>query len=188
MRQFDASLAAPLFTLPSTALPDTNPLNLLSPRNLLRGKKMGLPSGQQVARLMGVTPLTNDQLSQNHRIEVEAPIVITGPTATWWRSSVSSTWRTRTQEALRRSGMGRRGPAVVLHLEGGRDRRAARATWRPAGPRRRPHRGRGPRRPAAKGPQLVSVLEAAWKPTPPIAPARGQFTMADLLKYAGVWS
>jgi hypothetical protein len=23
---------------------------------------------------------------------------------------------------------------------------------------------------------------------PPIAPARGQFTMADLLKYAGVWS
>ena len=31
-------------------------------------------------------------------------------------------------------------------------------------------------------------LNAAWKPAPPIAPARGQFTMADLLKYAGVWS
>ena len=42
---------------------------------------MGLPSGQQVARLMGVTPLTNEQLWQNHRIEVEAPIVSTGPTA-----------------------------------------------------------------------------------------------------------
>ena len=31
-------------------------------------------------------------------------------------------------------------------------------------------------------------LQPAWKPAPPIAPARGQFTMADLLKYAGVWS
>ena len=31
-------------------------------------------------------------------------------------------------------------------------------------------------------------LNPAWKPAPPIAPARGQFTMADLLKFAGVWS
>ena len=32
------------------------------------------------------------------------------------------------------------------------------------------------------------LLNALWKPTPPIAPARGQFTVADLLKFAGVWS
>ena len=32
------------------------------------------------------------------------------------------------------------------------------------------------------------ALNAVWKPTPPMAPARGQFTMADLLKFAGVWS
>ena len=31
-------------------------------------------------------------------------------------------------------------------------------------------------------------LQPTWKPAPPIAPARGQFTMADLLKFAGVWS
>ncbi len=31
-------------------------------------------------------------------------------------------------------------------------------------------------------------LNPAWKPAPPLAPAKGQFTMADLLKYAGVWS
>ena len=75
----------PLFTLPSTALPDSNPLNLLSSRNLLRGKKMGLPSGQQVARLMGVTPLTNEQLWHNHRIEVKTPIVSRpAPTAQTW--------------------------------------------------------------------------------------------------------
>ena len=47
--------------------------SLLSQRNLLRGRKMGLPSGQQVARLMGVTPLTHAQLWTNHRIEVDDP-------------------------------------------------------------------------------------------------------------------
>src|SRR5215217_3405362 len=71
VRQFDASLANPLFKMPTTALPDTNTLGLLSQRNLRRGRKMGLPSGQQVARLMGVTPLTPTQLWTNHRIEVE---------------------------------------------------------------------------------------------------------------------
>ena len=39
---------------------------------------MGLPSGQQVARLMGVKPLTNDQLWKNHRIEVKIPIDSSG--------------------------------------------------------------------------------------------------------------
>ena len=62
VRQFDTSLANPLFKLPQTALPDANTLGLLSQRNLQRGRKMGLPSGQQVARLMGVTPLTPTQL------------------------------------------------------------------------------------------------------------------------------
>ena len=73
VRQFDATMATPLFTLPTTALPDSNPLESSSSRNLLRGKKMGLPSGQQVARLMGVTPLTNAQLWKSHRIEVRSP-------------------------------------------------------------------------------------------------------------------
>ncbi len=44
---------------------------------------------------------------------------------------------------------------MVLHPEGGRDRRQG----PPAGAGRRAHRGRGPRRPVAKGPQLVSVPE-----------------------------
>ena len=97
MRQFDASLADPLFKLPSTALPDTNTLGLLSQRNLRRGRKMGLPSGQQVARLMGVTPLTNAQLWQNHRIEVKIPIVSSNVVK---RSQGSSTWRTRASSTL----------------------------------------------------------------------------------------
>jgi hypothetical protein len=32
------------------------------------------------------------------------------------------------------------------------------------------------------------LLNALWKPTQHIAPARGQFMMADLLKFAGIWS
>ncbi len=34
----------------------------LAERNLLRGSRVGLPSGQDVARAMGVTPLTNAEL------------------------------------------------------------------------------------------------------------------------------
>ena len=81
VRQFDASLADPLFKMPLTALPDANTLGTLSGRNLRRGRKMGLPSGQQVARLMGVTPLTNAQLSDNYRIKVTIPIPTIGPGA-----------------------------------------------------------------------------------------------------------
>ena len=58
-----------------------------------------------------------------------------------------------------------------------------------AGPRRRADCGRGSRRPVAEGSQLVSVLES--RPGSPRLPSRrlaGKFTMADLLKYAGVWS
>ena len=43
----------PLFKLPANALPDANTLGLLSQRNLRRGRKMGLPSGQQVGAADG---------------------------------------------------------------------------------------------------------------------------------------
>ena len=74
---------------------------------------------------------------------------------------------------------------MVLHPEGGRDRR------------------QGPRELGPVGGRIVAevlvgllqhdknsylYLQPTWKPAPPIAPARGKFTMADLLKYAGVWS
>ena len=35
---------------------------------------MGLPSGQQVARMMDVRELSNAELSENHHIEIEWPI------------------------------------------------------------------------------------------------------------------
>jgi hypothetical protein len=36
-----------------------------------------------------------------------------------------------------------------------------------------------------RDPNSYLYLDAAWKPAPPIAPTTGQFTFADLLKFAG---
>ena len=35
-----------------------------------------------------------------------------------------------------------------------------------------------------RDPNSYLYLNAAWKPVPPIAPAAGQFTFVDLLKFA----
>jgi hypothetical protein len=37
-----------------------------------------------------------------------------------------------------------------------------------------------------RDPHSYLYLDAAWKPTPPIAPTKGQFGFVDLLRYAGV--
>ena len=58
--KIDTSLVNPLGTLPvSIAAP---PFQSLPVRNLLRGFRMGLPSGQAVARHMGFTPISDDKL------------------------------------------------------------------------------------------------------------------------------
>jgi Animal haem peroxidase len=182
VRQFDASLANPLFQLPSTSLPDTNPTSRLSVRNLLRGKKMGLPSGQQIARLMDVTPLTHAQLSQNHRINVRVPIV--GNVVEIVPPGEFDVENQNLKQIFDEPGWGDEAPLWFYILKEaeivGRGRELG-----PVGGR-------------IVAEVLVGLLqrdvnsylylEPAWKPMPPVAPARGQFTMADLLKYAGVWS
>ena len=59
-RRMDGKLSLPLFNLPGTVVNDNTPS--LAERNLLRGSRLGLPAGQDVAARMGVTPLTNTQL------------------------------------------------------------------------------------------------------------------------------
>ena len=63
-RLIDTRLALPLHDLPGTVVPrDILPaFTNLAERNLLRGKRLGLPSGQAVAAAMRLQPLTNDQL------------------------------------------------------------------------------------------------------------------------------
>jgi hypothetical protein len=180
VRQFDTSLANPLFKLPQTALPDTNTLGLLSQRNLQRGRKMGLPSGQQVARLMGVTPLTPTQLWTNHRIKVQIPIVgnvvkvlqeydeqnqslkdlFADP---GWNGEAPLWFYILKEAEIVGNGreMGPVGGRIIAEVLVGL---------------------------LQKDPNSYLYLQPGWKPTTPIAPTAGKFTMADLLKFAQVWS
>lgn len=66
-RKIDASIAKPLFKLPG--LPGDRPS--LPRLNLMRGRALGLPSGQDVAAAMGAPPLTAAQLGLG-KIELPA--------------------------------------------------------------------------------------------------------------------
>jgi hypothetical protein len=61
-RKIDTKLSIPLSTLPGSAVPPPDPTTHLAVRNTLRGKHVGLPSGQQVARAMRVNVLSNATL------------------------------------------------------------------------------------------------------------------------------
>jgi hypothetical protein len=61
-RKIDTQLSIPLGTLPGSAVPPPDPTTNLAVRNSLRGKRVGLPSGQQVARAMRVNVLSNATL------------------------------------------------------------------------------------------------------------------------------
>jgi hypothetical protein len=64
-RKLDTKLSIPLSTLPGSAVPPPDPTRNLAVRNTLRGKKVGLPSGQQVARAMRAKVLSNAELDPN---------------------------------------------------------------------------------------------------------------------------
>ena len=57
-RQLDTRLANDLQNLPEFATAEQDHLKFLAARNLLRGRLVGLPTGQAVANKLGVTPLT----------------------------------------------------------------------------------------------------------------------------------
>src|ERR687894_1853788 len=62
-RLIDTQLSLPLSKLPPTVVaPTAGAITSLAERNLLRGKRLGLPAGQDVAVAMGLKPLTNQQL------------------------------------------------------------------------------------------------------------------------------
>jgi hypothetical protein len=61
-RKIDTKLSIPLTDLPGSAVPPPDPTKHLAVRNTLRGKHVGLASGQQVARAMRVNVLSNATL------------------------------------------------------------------------------------------------------------------------------
>ena len=80
--KIDTSLVNPLGELPKSVAPDPPPS--LAERNLERGLRMGLPSGQDVARAIGLTPLDDDKLmvgkaTSDPKDQVAASIVKINP-------------------------------------------------------------------------------------------------------------
>jgi hypothetical protein len=62
-RLIDTKLALPLAELPPTVVQHVDGAILaLAHRNLVRGKQVGLPAGQDVAKAMGIRPISNDRL------------------------------------------------------------------------------------------------------------------------------
>ncbi|MDB6152304.1 MAG: myeloperoxidase, thyroid peroxidase, cyclooxygenase catalytic domain [Chthoniobacteraceae bacterium] len=63
-RKIDSLMSAGLFNLPIGPVvpPDPPAVTSLAERNLLRGKRLGLPSYQDVAQAMGIAPYSNAQL------------------------------------------------------------------------------------------------------------------------------
>ena len=62
--KIDTSLVNPLFNLPPRIVENPSAVNpnILAERNLIRGWRMRLPNGQDVARAMGLVPLTDSEL------------------------------------------------------------------------------------------------------------------------------
>jgi hypothetical protein len=131
---------------------------------------------------MDVTPLTQAQLSQNHRIHVRVPIV--GNVVEIVPPGEFDVENQNVKQIFEDPGWGDEAPLWFYILKEaeivGRGRELG-----PVGGRIVAEVLVGL---LQKDVNSYLYLEPAWKPMPPVAPARGQFTMADLLNYAGVWS
>ena len=167
-RRIDTRLSAPLFNLPNSVVPPDDPQTLLAVRNLLRGQRVGLPSGQQVAKQMRVTALSNDRLS--YRMTYD-PVTQTD----------SEKYDPDLASFLKQKGWNGEAPLWFYILKEAE---------------LLPNRGRqlgvvGGRIVAEV---LVGLLQRdvnsylsqnpAWRPTAPIAPEPGKFTISDLINYA----
>jgi hypothetical protein len=146
-RKIDTKLSIPLTALPGSAVPPPDPTIHLAVRNNRRGKKVGLPSGQQIAKAMRVTALSNATLglSNDPGWGGEAPL--------WFYILKEAELPPYNAERLGPVG-GRIMAEVLVGL-------------------------------LQRDPNSYLYLNAAWKPTTPIARTTGQFTFVDLLKYAG---
>lgn len=80
-RKLDARLAMDLKTLPEFEQMNPQPpapLLSLATRNLLRGRLVSLPTGQEIANAMGISPLTPDQIVENLALDQTATVTDNG--------------------------------------------------------------------------------------------------------------
>lgn len=82
--RIDTELVNPLGALPGFPTADpTNP-NSLAARNLLRGKSLGLPSGQDVACAMGIAPLSENDLYSGKGLSPKVLLALKGRAPLWY--------------------------------------------------------------------------------------------------------
>jgi hypothetical protein len=146
-RKIDTKLSLPLTSLPGSAVPPPDPTKDLAVRNTIRGKRVGLPSGQQVAKAMRAPVLSNSTLglTSDPGWKGEAPL--------WFYILKEAELPPYNGERLGPVG-GRIVAEVLVGL-------------------------------LQRDPNSYLYLDPGWKPAPPIASTTGQFTFADMLKYAG---
>ncbi len=90
--KLDAEIATPLSTLPaSVAAPElvtsaggAELARSLAIRNLLRGKRLGLPSGEDVSRAMGIEPLTPAEVFDDVGVAEDTVKDLSGRTPLWF--------------------------------------------------------------------------------------------------------
>jgi hypothetical protein len=162
-RLFDTRLANPLFQLPTTQ--GTTEVGLgamLAVRNLLRGYLLRMPTGQALATAMNLTPLTAAQIEQ-------VASQVTPPAG-----------QESQLDVLRSSGFSQRTPLWFYIL--------AEAAFHARG------KHLGPLGSTLISEVLLGLIAKSensilrnkiWEPTLPSA-KKGKFTLADLLRFAGV--
>jgi hypothetical protein len=138
-RLIDAKLSPALFELPRPTDERSLPF-----RNLKRGQALDLPSGQDVARFLGLRPLSGAELA--------AP----EPTPLWFYVLKESELD-RQPEGLGGHRLGPVGARIVAEVLLGLLRLDPRSNY---------------------------SLEPEWRPTLPGSAGEGQFTMADLVRFA----
>jgi hypothetical protein len=146
-RRIDARLVHPLIDLPLSVVGETEipEHHSLAVRDLLRGYALDLPSGEAVAREMGVEPLTEDERGLGH-------LGWSGETPLWYyvlRESDTRADGERLGEVA-----GRIVAEVLLSL-------------------------------IEADPRSYRNADSTWQPPLPAQKA-GSFTMADLLRFAGM--
>ena len=90
--KLDAELSHPLGALTNTtAAPemvvagfDPSVAQILAVRNLLRGLRLGLPSGQDIAHAMGVEPLSEEELFGGLEVEEAVKTALVGQAPLWF--------------------------------------------------------------------------------------------------------
>lgn len=75
--RIDTSVVTPVSVLPPEVAPDTP--RSLAQRNLLRGFELGLPTGQNVAKAMGIKPLSDDEIIIGKAVDQPGKGDVLGP-------------------------------------------------------------------------------------------------------------